>query len=426
MSLPRYDKYKTSGVEWLGEVPEHWEVKPNKTFLTHSQKLVGESWKERQLLSLTLKGVIDRDIHSGHGKYPSDFGTYQEVVVGDLVFCLFDMDETPRTVGLAGSDGMITSAYDVFRCRSSASASFVVYYFLHIDSFKGLRPFYTGLRKVVRPPTFMAIKVPMPPIAEQTKIASFLDRETSKIDGLVGEQRRLIELLKEKRQAVISHAVTKGLNPHAPLKPSGIEWLGDVPEHWEVKTVRYACQIDNTLRFPIDAQTRSDLEGEYPYFGPTGILSWINEYRVEGEYFLLGEDGDHFLKFEKQSMTILVEGKFNVNNHAHLVRGIGDCSTKWAYRYFEHRDLLPWLIKQGVGRYKLRKETLQTIPIVIPPRTEQREILGRLDEMSSTTATLISEAERAIELLQERRTALISAAVTGQIDVRGLVETEAP
>jgi type I restriction enzyme S subunit len=157
-------------------------------------------------------------------------------------------------------------------------------------------------------------------------------------------------------------------------KDSGVEWLGDVPEHWEVTTIRHACQIDNTLRFPIDKQTRMDVAGQYPYYGPTGVLSWINEFRVEGEYFLLGEDGDHSLKFEKQPMTILVRGKFNVNNHAHLVRGIGECSTGWACRYFEHKDLLPWLIKQGVGRYKLRTETLQTIPIVVPPENEQTAI----------------------------------------------------
>ena len=168
-----------------------------------------------------------------------------------------------------------------------------------------------------------------------------------------------------------------------------------------------------------------DLEGEFRYYGPTGVLSWINEYRVEGEYFLLGEDGDHFLKFETQPMTILVNGKFNVNNHAHLVRGVGECSTAWACRYFEHKDLSPWLIKQGVGRYKLRNETLKTIPIVVPPPHEQIDILRRLDESSSTTVRLIAEAERAIDLLQERRTALISAAVTGKIDVRESVEIEA-
>jgi type I restriction enzyme S subunit len=197
-----------------------------------------------------------------------------------------------------------------------------------------------------------------------------------------------------------------------------------VPEDWSVKAVRHACQIDNTLRFPIDAQTRSDIEGKFPYYGPTGILSWINEYRVDGDYFLLGEDGDHFLKFAHQPMTVRVTGKFNVNNHAHVLRGVGECSTDWAATYFKHKDLSPWLIKQGVGRLKLRKETLQTIPVLIPPRTEQSAILAFLDAETAKLDALTAEAERAIELLQERRTALISAAVTGKIDVRGLVATE--
>jgi len=124
-------------------------------------------------------------------------------------------------------------------------------------------------------------------------------------------------------------------------------------------------------------------------------------------------------------MTIHVEGRFNVNNHAHLIRGIGNCSTKWACLYFAHKDLLPWLIKQGVGRYKLRKETLVTIPILVPPKDEQKQILGEVERTNAASRSLIAEAERGIELLQERRTALISAAVTGKIDVRGLVATEA-
>ena len=149
-------------------------------------------------------------------------------------------------------------------------------------------------------------RAPFPPEEEQKAIASFLDVETSKIDALVSEQRRLIKLLKEKRQAVISHAVTKGLNPKAPMKPSGIQWLGEVPEHWEIMPVRYACDIDNTLRTPIDKQTRLDIEGDYPYYGPTGILSWINKFVVRGEYFLLGEDGDHFLRGNSTSTITLI------------------------------------------------------------------------------------------------------------------------
>ena len=440
MSLPRYPKYKASGVEWLGEVPEHWEVKPNKTFLTHSQKLVGESWKERQLLSLTLKGVIDRDIHSGHGKYPSDFGTYQEVAVGDLVFCLFDMDETPRTVGLAGSVGMITSAYDVFRCRSTALANFVVYYFLHIDSFKGLRPFYTGLRKVVRPPTFMSIKVPMPPIGEQTKIASFLDRETSKIDGLVGEQRRLIELLKEKRQAVISHAVTKGLNPHTPLKPSGIEWLGDVPTAWTVTKLGRAAFMQEgpglrTWQFT-DEGTRvicvTNITESGIDFARLEKFISTDEYNSSYTHFTV-QTGDVLLSSSGNSWgkVAIYEGDEKVMLNTSTIRLNESAGSPLI------RDFLAILLQSDTIREQLGlamtgscqpnfgPSHLKSVMVAVPSRQEQSNIVAFVARETAKLDALTAEAERGIELLQERRTALISAAVTGQIDVRGLVETEA-
>jgi len=152
-----------------------------------------------------------------------------------------------------------------------------------------------------------------------------------------------------------------------------------VPKHWEVKKVSYACEIHNNLRTPIDRNIRAQKSGPYPYYGPTGILDYIDEFYAEGEYFLIGEDGDHFLKFNEKSMTVRVNGKFCVNNHAHLLRGKGNCSTDWAALCFEKRDLSPWLIKQGVARYKLRKEILANILIAVPPSSEATKIARFID-----------------------------------------------
>ncbi|MDQ6991438.1 MAG: restriction endonuclease subunit S, partial [Mariprofundaceae bacterium] len=263
-----------------------------------------------------------------------------------------------------------------------------------------------------------SLKVSTPNNREQAVIVEFLDHETAKIDTLIEKQQQLIKLLKEKRQAVISHAVTKGLNPNAPMRDSEVEWLGEVPEHWEVKRVRHAFQIDNNLRTPIDRQSRMEMSGDYRYYGPTGVLNLINRYNVEGEYFLLGEDGDHFLKFKDKAMTIHIEGQFNVNNHAHLIKGKGACSTAWGCLYFEHKDLFPWLIKQGVGRYKLQKTVLADISIQVPPESEQRFILKEIKKKKLIFTQMENRAESLISILKERRTALISAAVTGKIDVR--------
>ena len=257
MSFSAYPEY-AEACEWVGKVPRHWDVLPNKLAFRRIKTEVGTKWDSTDLLSLTLKGVVLRDIDSGEGKYPSDFSNYQIVDRDDLVFCLFDMDETPRTVGLSSHHGMITSAYDVFRCTDRAIPGYVYYFYRYIDSCKKLRPFYSGLRKTVRTPTFLSIKIPLPPLEEQRAIASFLDEETSKIDALVSEQRRLIELLKEKRQAVISHAVTKGLNPNAPMKPSGIPWLGDVPEHWSVTKAKRLAAVFVPQRNKPELNDRGD------------------------------------------------------------------------------------------------------------------------------------------------------------------------
>ena len=148
---------------------------------------------------------------------------------------------------------------------------------------------------------------------------------------------------------------------------------------WTVRPLGTVCEIANTLRKPINASERAKMQGPYPYYGPTGILDHLNEYRVEGEYVLIGEDGDHFLKYRDWEMTQLVQGRFNVNNHAHILRGKGQCSTKWLYHYFKHRDIMPYLARQGSGRLKLNKATLETIPIPVPPIAVQARIVKSLD-----------------------------------------------
>lgn len=413
-----YPEYKDSGLRWLPELPSNWKVERTKRMFYLKRSLVGNQSSDYQLLSLTLKGVVPRDISSGEGKIPENFDTYQKVDENDLIFCLFDMDETPRTIGISPLNGMITGAYNVYGCLDGCCADYAYYYFLHIDSFKGLKPFYTGLRKVVRAETFGNIEMPCPSFEEQQQIANFLDHETAKIDTLITKQEKLIELLKEKRQAVISHAVTKGLNPDAPMKDSGVEWLGEVPEHWEVKRVRHTFQIDNNLRTPLDRNVRASMSGKYRYYGPTGVLDNINTFNIEGEYFLIGEDGDHFLKFKDKVMSIYVEGQFNVNNHAHLLKGSDSATTKWGCLYFEHMDLFPWLLKQGVGRYKLQKTILQDIPVFVPPKDEMENIIVEMEKQKDIFNQMDKKATRAITLLKERKTALISAAVTGKIDIR--------
>jgi type I restriction enzyme, S subunit len=195
-------------LQWFGSVPEHWKVARNKSAFRVVSKAVGGRFAEFDLLSLTLQGVKLRDIESGKGKFPASFETYQEVLPGDIVFCLFDIDETPRTVGLSPHKGMVTGAYTVVRCSDLADPRYVTYFYISIDQRKGLRPFYTGLRKVVRADTFLNATFPLPDLQTQKAISDFLDRETARLDVVKSKTNASVDRLREYRAALITAAVT--------------------------------------------------------------------------------------------------------------------------------------------------------------------------------------------------------------------------
>lgn len=170
-----------------------------------------------------------------------------------------------------------------------------------------------------------------------------------------------------------------------------------LPVGWKLSTVGEECEIRDELRFPLSVEERKEMQGEFPYYGPTGVLDYLNEYRVDGTFALIGEDGDHFLKYAEWPMTQLVTGKFNVNNHAHLITGKDGCTTEWFFNYFHHLDLKPVISLQGVGRYKLTRAALEKLPVAVPPIPEQRAIaavLSAWDRAIEQTTALIAAKER--------------------------------
>jgi type I restriction enzyme M protein len=228
------------------------------------------------------------------------------------------------------------------------------------------------------------------------------------------QQRRLVELLwtaehlgecfyqsKESvlalRQAAHDEVFVRGLT-NGQVKNNE----NSLPKNWQSSTVGTSCLIENQLRKPLNADERAKMKGAYPYYGPTGILDYINEYRLDGKYVLIGEDGDHFLKHHIWDMTFLVSGKFNVNNHAHVLQGRDGCTTEWVYQYFKHRDITPFLSRQGAGRLKLQKAVLEQIPIHIPPLNEQVAIIKFLDDIDhclDAHVQLLAVAKRLIKEL---------------------------
>jgi type I restriction enzyme, S subunit len=190
--------------------------------------------------------------------------------------------------------------------------------------------------------------------------------------------------------------------------------VGMIPEDWELKPIGESFDICNHLRYPISQDVRKKMVGEYPYYGPTRAQDYINEYRVEGEYALIGEDGDHFLKWQESPMTLLVNGKFNVNNHAHLVKGTRNL-TSWFYYYFQNKDLTPYLTRQGAGRYKLTKNTLITIPCPLPSPPEQLAIVTALCDVD----VLITSLDRLIAKKRDIKQATMQQLLTGKTRLPG-------
>lgn len=427
-----YPSYKDSGVEWLREVPEHWKIGRNKQVFKFVKNLVGENSSEYCLLSLSKNGIIPRDIESGKGKFPAEFNTYQEVKENDLIFCLFDIDETPRTIGISNDVGMITGAYNVARCYSGVDSKFIYYYYLSIDEYKGLKPFYTGLRKVVRSETFLNIQLGLPSLSEQTAIANFLDIQTAKIDTLIAKQERMIELLGEKRSAIIAHAVTKGVDTNVKMKDSGVEWLGEVPEHWAISKFSY---LSNVVRggSPRPAGDPTLFHGDYsPWVTVAEITKDTNKYLIETETFLTKKGSEQCRIFKAGTLLLSNSGAtlgvpkiLNIDANANDgVVGFENLDTKiaieFAYFYlFSLTDNLRDRMNQGSGQPNLNTDIVKAISIPLPPFNEQNEIIAFLDVQTAKIDTLIAKARQAIELMKERRTALISAAVTGKIDVRG-------
>jgi type I restriction enzyme S subunit len=437
MSFPRYKRYKDSGVEWLGEVPEHWEVLPLYAFAKERGKS-NQGMLEDNLLSLSYGRIVCKDIESNDGLLPASFETYQVVEPGDIVFRLTDLQNDKRSLrtAIVEERGIITSAYLALVIEHSDSR-FINFLFRDYDNRKIFYSMGGGLRQSMKFSDLKRMPVLVPCHNEQQTITAFLDRETAKIDELIAAQKRLVELLKEKRQAVISHAVTKGLNPAAPMKDSGVEWLGAVPEHWEVLSVRRIAISVQTGRTPSSDIPGAEMElldgiiwytpgdfsdalrlcdsarkisrnsaasGEANLFPPRSVL-------VVSIGATLGKVGyiEHSASANQQINAIipsnLVDGYFlaySLSVKVEIMRFLSNASTI------------------GIMNQEKTKEILLAVPSV----TEQRTITTFLDRETAKIDDLTTEAQRGITLLQERRTALISAAVTGKIDVRGLTPTQ--
>lgn len=440
MSLPTYEEYKDSGIAWVGGVPAHWHIRP-LVGVANERSVSNVGLQENNLLSLSYGRIVRKDIDSNDGLLPESFETYQIVSEDDIVLRLTDLQNDKRSLRSAQvrERGIITSAYLALQPTGVKSA-FLSYLLRAYDLKKVFYSMGGGLRQSMKFADLKRMPVTFPPMTEQAAIAAFLDRETAKIDALIVEQEKLIALLAEKRQATISHAVTKGLNPNAPMKDSGVAWLGEVPTHWAVKRMRHVAELN---------PSKSEL------------LGWSRETEVS---FLpmeaIGEDGSLSLErtrplsdvetgytyFRNGDVTIAKITPCFENGKgalmAGLCRGVGFGTTElivvrpkvgeasgayldWIFRSAIFRGLGEGSMYGAGGQKRVPDDFVRDFSWAFPPVEEQALIVNFLNRESTRLENLNGEAELGIALLKERRSALIAAAVTGQIDVRGVMSQTA-
>ncbi len=408
--MERYNEYKDSGVQWLGEIPSHWELRKMKyTFCERSQK----GFPNEPLLAATQNhGVIKKsDYENRTVEATKNLDTLKLVEKGDFVISLRSFQ---GGIEYSYCRGIISPAYTVLKAHHLSEP-----YFKHLAKSPSfidlLKSSVTGIREGQNI-DYNKLKVefmPIPAIEEQQAIATYLDTVTSKIDEAIAQQQKMIDLLNERKQIIINNAVTKGLNPDAPMKDSGVEWIGEIPEHWELMQYRHLFYNLDKLRQPISADKRSRNNPQYDYYGASGVIDKIDYYNVENKVLLIGEDGANLL-LRNLPLIYKAEGKFWVNNHAHILKPIKDDYDFMAY-VMEAADYT--LFITGSAQPKLSQSNLNAVKLPIPPLEEQKSIVDYLAQRTEKIDLAIVNATKLISLLQERKQIIINDVVTGKVKV---------
>ena len=396
-------------MEWLGEVPEHWEVvriKCAATLRTERRKDAPEGWSYIGL----------EDVEPETGRYvPTDGESRQSADSMVGVFRPRDvlygkLRPYLRKTIITLQDGVCSTEFLVLK-PVRASSSWLHLWLLTPDVTQQIEAGCDGAKMPRADWEHIgSIAMPLPPCAEQSSIAWALDRETSHIDTLISEKERLISLLQEYRQALTSHAVTKGLDPKVKMKDSGVEWLGEIPAHWNILQLKFIASMKSGEQISSD---KIEEEGEYPVYGGNGLRGFTSEYTHTGFFPLIGRQGALCGNINYS------QGNFWASEHAVVVSPKVECSVFWLGELLRSMNLGQYSISSA--QPGLSVENISRLKIPFPPVNEQIVISNLIKCETSRIDTLISEARKFIDLLKEYRSSLITAAVTGKIDVREVV-----
>lgn len=411
-------KLKDSNIEWLGKIPSNWRLIHNKYILKKKKEILSK-YDNEKILSLTMNGVIERDLNAG-GKMPSSFDGYQKLKKDNLLLCLFDIDVTPRCVGIIPKDGITSPAYSQFILnKKKAYLKYYYYYFLMLDNKKVLVHLSKNLRNTLSEQEFGSLTSLMPPLEEQKKISTFLDKKIGKIDKVSKKIQQEITDLEEYRKSIITKAVTKGLNPNVPMKDSGIPWIGEIPQNWKIIKGKYLFRLlskpvkkdDQVITCFRDGQvtlrvkrrttgfTMSDQEigyqgidkGDLVVHGMDGFAGaiGISDSRGKGSPVLNVLDSNQ----DKKYMMYCLRATAQLGVFQALAKGIRvrSADTRWP--------------------------TLANLKYAIPPQSEQANVVNYLSNNSYKLNAIIQAKKDLVEKLNQYKQSIIYEYVTGKKQV---------
>ena len=409
---------KDSGIEWIGQIPTNWDVVPHKRVM-HKVKEICEQYNGEDIISLTMNGVIKRDLTAG-GKMPTSFDGYQYVKPNDLLLCLFDIDVTPRCVGVVKDYGVTSPAYSRFVIHDGYYNAYYDYLLRAIDDDKVFVHLSKNLRSSLTENDFGAIKTCVPPRAEQERIAAFLDAGCSEIDAVLEKTRASIEEYKKLKQAVITQAVTKGIRGNRPMKDSGIEWIGEIPAEWGVAPhkrimhkVKEICEQYNgedVISLTVNGVVKRDLTAGgkmptsfdgYQYVEPNDLLLCLFDIDVTPR--CVGVVRDYGVTSPAYSRFVMHDGYYNAY-YDYLLRMIDD------NKVFVH-------LSKNL-RSSLTESDFGAIKTCAPPLAEQKCIAAFLDVRCDEIDALIAKKQQYLTEIENYKKSLIYEYVTGKKEVK--------
>lgn len=422
---------KESGIEWVGLIPDTWSVIPNK-YVMHKEKNLCEKWTGEDVMSLTMNGVIVRDLQNPTGKMPATFDGYQYIEDGDLLMCLFDIDVTPRCVGRVTHDGVTSPAYSNFKVHDNASRDYFYYYYLMVDNTKELLHLAKNLRHSFTEEQLGQLKVPMPPLSEQQAIADYLDETCSKIDEIIAEAKASIDEYKELKQSVIFDGISLGTRSCCEYKKTTLEGIKKIPVAWEYRKLKFLIKyIESGVS--VNAGNEPATKLEYGVLKTSCVSKMVF---IPSENKSVNKDEYDRVKCHVCGNTIIVSRmntpdlvgacayiEKNINNlflpdRLWQVHFNDDVNVKYVYYCLISPYIRNYYSSLSTGTSSSMQNISQgqfaNAIITYPSLEEQKEIVEFLDKRTAEIDSLISEKESLINDLEAYKKSLIYEVVTGK------------